>query len=57
MSTDRPAVSPAKLLNYWMEWERGEESPGRVIANLKTAGLKELLESWVESAATEAEAE
>jgi hypothetical protein len=51
MSTERPAVSPAKLLNYWMEWERGEESPGRVMANLKTAGLKELLESWVESAA------
>ncbi len=27
-----------------MEWERGEETPGRVIANLKTSGLREVLE-------------
>jgi hypothetical protein len=30
-----------------MEWERGEELPGRVLANLKTAGMRELLESTV----------
>lgn len=35
---------PAKLLQHWMEWERGEETPGRVMANLKTAGLRRLLE-------------
>jgi hypothetical protein len=29
-----------------MEWERGEESPGRVMSNLKTGGLRELLEAW-----------
>jgi hypothetical protein len=41
---DRPPADPAKLLGYWMEWERGETTPGRVMANLKTAGLRELLE-------------
>ncbi len=38
---------PAKLLAYWIEWEKGETPPGRVIANLKTAGMKELLEGLV----------
>jgi hypothetical protein len=42
---DQPAPEPAALLAYWMEWEKGETPPGRVISNLKTAGLKELLES------------
>jgi hypothetical protein len=41
---DRPLPDPAKLLDEWMEWERGEATPGRVMANLKTAGLRELLE-------------
>jgi hypothetical protein len=27
-----------------MEWERGETPPGRVISNLKTAGMREMLE-------------
>ncbi|MGH9126726.1 MAG: hypothetical protein ACRDZ8_18650 [Acidimicrobiales bacterium] len=40
----RPAPDPAKLLSQWMEWERGEETPGRVMANLKTGGLRDLLE-------------
>jgi hypothetical protein len=41
---DRPPPDPAKLLTAWMEWERGETPPGRVMSNLKTAGLRELLE-------------
>jgi hypothetical protein len=41
---DRPPPDPVKLLEYWMEWERGDETPGRVMANLKTHGLRELLE-------------
>ena len=41
---DLPPPDPKKLLTYWMEWERGETPPGRVISNLKTAGLRELLE-------------
>lgn len=42
---ERPPADPSKLLAVWMEWETGETTPGRVMANLKTAGLKELLES------------
>ena len=41
---ERPPIDPAKLLAFWMEWERGETPPGQVMANLKTGGLKELLE-------------
>jgi hypothetical protein len=41
---DRPPIDPAKLLAFWMEWEKGETPPGQVMANLKTGGLKELLE-------------
>jgi hypothetical protein len=41
---ERPAPDPSKLLVWWMEWERGETPPGRVMANLKTGGLRELLE-------------
>ena len=41
---DRPPPDPSKLLAYWMQWEKGEETPGRVIANLKTGGMRELLE-------------
>ena len=40
----RPAPDPAKLLADWMEWETGETPPGRVMSNLKTGGLRELLE-------------
>lgn len=40
----RPAPDASKLLAYWMEWEKGENAPGRVLSNLKTAGLRELLE-------------
>jgi len=51
MSTfeDRPPPDPEKLLAYWMEWERGETPPGRVISNLKTAGLREMLEATIEA--------
>jgi hypothetical protein len=41
---ERPPPDPVKLLAFWMEWERGETPPGQVMANLKTAGLRELLE-------------
>ncbi len=42
---DRPPADPKKLLASWMEWEKGETPPGRVISNLKNGGLRELLES------------
>lgn len=41
---DRPPADPAKMLASWMEWERGESTPGRVMADLKTAGLRDVLE-------------
>ena len=43
----RPPVDPAKLLASWMEWERGESTPGRVMADLKTGGLRDILEHLV----------
>jgi hypothetical protein len=45
--SDRPLPDPAKLLASWMEWEKGETTPGRVMANLKTGGLREVLEELV----------
>jgi hypothetical protein len=47
---DRPPADPAKLLASWMEWETGESTPGRVMANLKTAGLRDVLEHLAQSA-------
>ncbi|HEX2575561.1 MAG TPA: hypothetical protein VHK88_04380 [Aquihabitans sp.] len=47
---ERPPADPAKLLAAWMEWENGESSPGRVMADLKTAGLREVLEHLVSAA-------
>ena len=41
---ETPPPDPQKLLAYWMEWERGDLPPGRVMANLKTGGLRQLLE-------------
>lgn len=41
---DRPPPNPVKLLSAWMEWERGESTPGRVMADMKTAGLRDILE-------------
>lgn len=39
-----------------MEWERGEATPGRTMANLKTGGLRQVLESLVASSAVDEEA-
>ncbi len=41
---ERPPTDPQKLLSFWMEWERGETTPGTVLKNLKNGGLKEVLE-------------
>jgi hypothetical protein len=46
----RPPPDPAKLLSYWMEWEAGETPPGRTLSNLKTNGLRDLLEQLVAAA-------
>jgi hypothetical protein len=49
MSFERPAPDLAKLLTAWEEFERGEQLPGKVLANLKTAGLAEVLAELVET--------
>jgi hypothetical protein len=46
---DRPDPDPKKLLSQWQEWETGETPPGKVLANLKTSGLRELLLSLAAS--------
>jgi len=48
---DRPPTDPAKLLATWMEFERGESTPGRVLADLKTGGLRDVLEHLAAGAA------
>ena len=43
MAFERPAPDLTKLISAWESWEKGEEAPGRVLANLKTAGLADVL--------------
>lgn len=43
MAFERPAPDLNKLITAWEAWEKGEEMPGRVLANLKTSGLAEVL--------------
>lgn len=40
----RPPGDPRELLRIWTEWERGETTPGKVLSDLKRAGMPELLE-------------
>ena len=47
-SFERPAPDLDKLWTAWEAWEQGEEAPGRVLANLKTAGLGEVLRELVD---------
>jgi hypothetical protein len=49
MSFERPAPDLAKLAAAWEEFERGEQQPGKVLANLKTAGLAEVLGELIET--------
>ncbi len=49
MSFEPPAPDLQKLISAWDEWERGEETPGRVLANMKTAGLPQVLRQLVDS--------
>ena len=49
MSFERPAPDLTKLLNAWEEFERGEQQPGKVLANLKTAGLADVLNELIET--------
>ena len=53
---DRPAPDPRKLLDHWEEWERGETPPGRVMSDLKTGGLRDLLRDLAAAATGDGEA-
>jgi len=46
---ERPAPDLSKILAAWEEWERGEQNPGKVLTNMKTAGLTEILRELAES--------
>lgn len=48
-SFETPAPDLTKLIAAWDEWERGDESPGKVLSKLKTAGLHTVLSQLVES--------
>ncbi len=55
MTFEQPAPDLTKIIAALEEWEKGEESPGRALANMKTAGLPEVLaqladEGWVPAA-------
>ena len=49
MPFERPAPDLSKLITAWQEFERGEEAPGKVLANLKTAGLADVLQQLSDS--------
>jgi hypothetical protein len=49
MAFEAPAPDLTKLVAAWDAWERGEEAPGRVLANMKTAGLAQVLQQLVAS--------
>ena len=50
-----PVPDPTKLLSIWMEFEKGDATPGKLVSDLKRAGMRELLEA-LSQAATEAAA-
>ena len=45
---DIPPPNPAKLLEHWMEWERGDIAPGELMKQLKMGGMRQVLETLVE---------
>ena len=54
---ETPPPDAAALLATWMEWERGETTPGKVLADLKRGGMRQLLEGQVLEDAAEVERE
>jgi hypothetical protein len=43
MTFELPAPDLAKIIAALDEWEKGDESAGRALANMKTAGLPRVL--------------
>ena len=48
MAFDLPAPDLTKIIAAWDEFEAGEQAPGRVLANMKTAGLPRVLAELAE---------
>jgi len=44
MPFEQPAPDLAKIITALDAWERGEETPGRTLASMKTAGIALVLE-------------
>ncbi len=44
---ETPPPNPRKLLDHWMEWEKGEIPPGELMKQLKMGGMRLLLEDLV----------
>lgn len=49
MSFEQPAPDLAKIVSAWEEWERGDETPGKVMADMKTAGLAEVFQQLIDA--------
>lgn len=43
MTFEPPAPDLSKIHAAWERWESGEDTPGRVLADMKTAGLATVL--------------
>ena len=44
---EKPPPNPEKLLEHWMEWERGDTTPGELMKQFKMGGMREILETLV----------
>ncbi len=49
MGFEQPAPDMDKIQAAWQTWESGEEQPGKTLANMKTAGLAEVLNQLITS--------
>jgi len=54
MTFEQPAPDLNKILAAWERWETGEDSPGRVMADMKTAGLATVISQLVDQGWTPA---
>ena len=55
MAFDMPPPDLTKLIAAWEQWEADEESPGKVLALLKTAGLPAVFRQLTDSGWTPAD--
>ena len=54
MTFEQPAPDLTKIRAAWERWEQGEETPGKVLADMKTAGLATVLDQLAEQGWTPA---